>query len=139
MAPSGSSEIKTASIEQFRAKHQVRLIDAGEQGTGLDRLPAGVYGFTYAPGNDIVPLFSKRDYHSFEVHKSADGAGYVIGFVTPEEAAKIETMAEGAPIRLYPSPFESSETLVSVPLSRVSASKRGLPREDGNPLPFTLL
>jgi len=139
VAISGSSETKPASAEQLRAQHQVRLIEPGQQGSALSRLPAGIYGFTYSPGNEIVPLFAKSDYHSFEIHKATDGEGYVLGFVTPEEAGKLESMAQGAPVRMYPSPWESSQILVSVPLSRMATSKRGLPREDGNPLPFTIL
>jgi hypothetical protein len=108
-----------------------------EEGSAIAVLPSGVYGFTYAPGQPEVPLFSKHNYHSFEVHKAADGTEYVLGFVTPSEASDIAAAKEGVAIRLFPAPWENSQSLVSVPASRMVASKR-MPRDDGNPLPFTL-
>jgi len=100
-------------------------------------LPAGVYGFTYAPGQPEVPLFSKNNYHSFEVHKSSDGTEYLLGFVKPAEASDIAASKEGAAIRLFPAPWESSQSFVCVPFSSIVPSKK-MPREDGNPFPFTL-
>ena len=101
-------------------------------------LPNGVYGFTYAPGQPEVPLFSKHNYHSFEVHKTADGTEYILGFVTQPEAEDLEASKEGAAIRLFPGPWENSQSLVSVPVAGILPPKR-MPREDGNPLPFTLV
>ena len=125
-------------IERLRIQHQVRLVESEEEGTALDRLPAGVYGFAYAPGQTAIPLFAKKTYHSFEIHKTADGSAYLLGFVSSEEAAAIESAKEGAAIRLFPDPWENSQRLVSVPLARVVSPAKTLPREDGNPFPFTL-
>ncbi len=38
--------VDTADQEQLRAAHGVRLVTEREEGTGVDRLPDGVYGFT---------------------------------------------------------------------------------------------
>lgn len=100
-------------------------------------LPNGVYGFTYAPGQPEVPLFSRQGYHSFEVHKASDGTEYVLGFVTQIEASDLEASQGGAAIRLFPSPWETSQSFVSVPVAGIVSSKR-MPREDGNPFPLTL-
>jgi hypothetical protein len=83
-------------------------------------------------------VFANKAYHSFEIHKAADGSEYLIGFVTTSGAALLESREEGAAIILFPDPRENSQSLVSVPRSRIVASKRGLPREDGNPLRFTI-
>ena len=48
----------TADQEQLRAAHGVRLVTETEEGTGVDRLPGGVYGFTYSPGLPNAPLFA---------------------------------------------------------------------------------
>ena len=124
-------------VEALRKQHQVRALALDEEGLPAAALPPGVYGFTYAPGQPEVPLFSKQNYHSFEVHKAADGTEYLIGFVTPLEASDLAASKEGAAIRLFPSPWEGSQSLVSVRVSGIVAPKR-MPREDGNPLPITL-
>ena len=125
-------------IERLRIQHQVRVLESEEEGTALDRLPSGVYGFAYAPGQAGIPLFARKSYHSFEIHKAADGSTYLLGFVTSEEAAAVESAKEGAAIRLFPDPWQNSQRLVTLPLARVVAPAKALPREDGNPFPFTL-
>lgn len=127
----------SADLETLRSNHKVRPLQPEEEGSPAAALPPGVYGFTYAPGQPEVPLFSKHNYHSFEVHKIADGTEYLIGFVTPSEASDIAAAKEGAAIRLYPEPWESSTSLVSVPAAGIHPPKR-MPREDGNPFPCTL-
>jgi hypothetical protein len=134
------------ALQELRARHGVRPLKPEEEGSAVAKLPNGVYGFTYAPGAPEVPLFSKHNYHSFEVHKAADGTEYVLGFVTPPEASEIAALEiaasqaaapDGARMRIYPAPWETAQTLVAAPASRMVAAKR-MPREDGNPLPFTL-
>ncbi|HTR37283.1 MAG TPA: hypothetical protein VMH80_15365 [Bryobacteraceae bacterium] len=131
------AEAVSAGVAALRASHQVRPLQPSEEGAGVDALPDGVYGFAYAPGALAVPLFSKESYHAFEVHKAADGAVYVIGFLTPEEAAALDSASAGASFQLFPAPWENAQSLVSVPLARIVAPKR-MPREDGNPFPFTI-
>jgi len=128
---------QSVELEALRASHKVRELKPEEEGSAAAALPAGVYGFTYAPGQPEVPLFSRHNYHSFEVHKLADGAEYLIGFVTPAEATDVAAGKEGAAIRLFPAPWENSQSLVSVPAAGITAPKR-MPREDGNPFPFKL-
>ncbi|HUA19996.1 MAG TPA: hypothetical protein VMB25_14705 [Bryobacteraceae bacterium] len=131
------AEAAAAGIQALRASHQVRELQPAEEGASVHALPAGVYGFAYAPGHEAVPLFAKESYHAFEVHKAADGVVYLIGFLTPQEAASLDGAGEGASFRLFPAPWESSQSLVSVPLARIVPPKR-MPREDGNPFPFAI-
>ncbi|HLG96997.1 MAG TPA: hypothetical protein VKX49_11855 [Bryobacteraceae bacterium] len=135
--PRGDVAPVSAEVEALRVTHEVRPLRPEEEGRDAALLPNGVYGFTYAPGQPEVPIFSKQHYHSFEVHKTADGTEYLIGFVTPSEASDLAASKEGASIRLFPSPWQNSQSLVSVRVSVMVASKR-MPREDGNPLPFTI-
>ncbi len=134
-----AAESAPLTIEDIRALHQVRPLERNEEGRAARDLPAGVYGYAYAPGLDEVPIFAPKKYHSFEVHKAADGAEYLIGFVTPAEARELELLTEGVPIRLFPDPWQSSQYLVSVPVSRMQTRNRVPPREDGNPFAFTIL
>ena len=134
------STAKTTQLtfENLRDQHQVKPLKREEEGTAIGRLSGGVYGYTCAPGFDEVPVFSKKTYHSFEVHKAPDGTEYLLGYVTAEEAAGLDTRNQGASIRLFPDAWESSTQMVSVPFADIVAPKRLPPREDGNPFLFTI-
>jgi hypothetical protein len=56
----------TADQEALRMAHQVRLVNSEEEGTGVNGLVGGVYGFTYSPGLVNAPLFAMRRYRSYE-------------------------------------------------------------------------
>jgi len=135
--PPAAADTGDAGREEMRRRHGVRALSGEEEGTSIAKLPAGVYGFAYAPGQPEVPIFAKRDYHSFEVHKAADGTEYLIGFVTQNEASDLAVEREGAAIRLFPEPWEAAQSLVRVPAEKIVAPKR-MPREAGNPFPFRM-
>jgi len=128
----------STELQAIRGEHQVRLLKPEEEGFAICNLPAGVFGFAYAPGQDEVPVFGKQDYHSFEIHKAADGGEYVIGFVTDMEATKLGALEEGAAVTLFPDPHDESQALVSVPAKHILAPKKLLVREDGNPFHFKI-
>lgn len=124
--------------EQFRTEHNVRLIRPEEEGDGFNRLPPGVYGFTYAPATE-TPVFERRSYHSFEVHKLADGAGRLIGCCSSEDAEKLrDARASSFEMILFPESWEQATTLVSIPLDWVAASLYKPVRRDGNGVPLHL-
>ena len=135
---SQTAETGPPTVETLRLQHQVRPLTREEEGTAIGALSVGVYGYTCAPGFDEVPVFSKRTYHSFEMHKAGDGAEYLIGFVTSQEAKDLELGKQGAAIRLFPEAWENSPCLVSVPVLQILAPKRLPPREDGNPFLFMI-
>ncbi|HEV2690824.1 MAG TPA: hypothetical protein VGV35_19845, partial [Bryobacteraceae bacterium] len=72
------------------------------------------------------------------IHKLADETVYILGFVTPDEEKAVQAHQEGAAVALYPAPWENSQALVSVPVSRIVSQRKLLRREDGNPFHFTL-
>ena len=59
----------THAQDALRGTNKVRLVTEAEEGTGVNALPVGVYGFTYSPGLSSAPLFAVRRYRSFEIHK----------------------------------------------------------------------
>lgn len=136
--PESPAEALPPGLEELRAGHHVRVVEGDEEGCAVTDLPAGVYGFAYAPGQDEVPVFAKKEYHSFEFHKASNGEEYVIGFVTPDEAAKLAASEEGASISLFPDPHGQSQVLASVPATQIVAPKKLLVREDGNPFHFKI-
>lgn len=109
----------TADQETLRTVHDVRLVADAEEGTGVNALPAGVYGFTYSPGLPNAPLFAARRYRSFEIHKLASGDVFIIGFVTREASAQMTSAEKDVTIQLQAEPEGSADTLVAVPYSRI--------------------
>jgi len=113
-----SDQTATSAQDALRGTNRVRLVSEAEEGTGVNALPPGVYGFTYSPGLASAPLFAVRRYRSFEIHKTP-GDTLVIAFATPEDAAKLVAAAEEATIRVQPQPEDGRETLVQLPYSRI--------------------
>ncbi len=105
--------------EALRIRHGVRAVTSQEEGHDVKSLPAGVYGFTGAPAAPELPLFTQPIVRSTEVHKTANGEIYLIGYVRPAEAQTIENGSEPVRVDLFPDPREESATLVAVPMSRI--------------------
>ena len=116
-------------MEDLRSRHQVRLVSDEEEGTGIDRLPGGVYGFTYSPAAENFPLFRKRDLNSYEAHKLPDGNAVLIGYSTREEADKLESAEEATVLHLFPNAKGDAGTLVILPLVRVVGHREYSQRE----------
>ena len=109
----------TADQETLRTVHRVRLVTDAEEGTGVDALPGGAYGFTYSPGLPNAPLFGVRRYRSFETHKLASGEVFIIGFVTREASGQMTASNADVPVQIQPEPEGGADTLVAVPYSRI--------------------
>ena len=109
----------TEAQSALRTEHQVRLVTPDEEGTGVDKLPCGVYGFTYSPALPNAPLFATRRYRSYETHKVASGEVFVVGFAAAEDADRIAESADEFTVRIQPQPEEGSSILVRIPYSRI--------------------
>ena len=117
--------------EKLRREHRVRLVTVKEEGNRISWLPAGVYGFTYAPLGE-TPLFERRAFHSFEVHKTADGESHILVYVTPAHAEVLGAATAPVDLHLFPDAWEEATELVSIPVSRISTKKLLTSREPGN-------
>ena len=117
--PEPLSQELTRELERIRAAHRLRALTDSESGTGVNRLPNGVYGFTYSPAEDNFPLFHDRDLRSFESHKLEDGSIFLLGFLTSQEQDDFEKAGEGPTIHLFPEPKGPADRLVRVPLARI--------------------
>lgn len=123
---------QTASLDQeaLRAANQVRIVSGAEEGTGVNALPAGVYGFTYSPALPNAPLFAVRRFRCYETHKLA-GDIYLIGFATPEAAAQIASAAQ-ASVVIQPEADGEASVMVSIPYSRILRHRQyAAPNEHG--------
>jgi len=109
----------TIDQEALRTTHRVRIVSAADEGTGVNALPGGVYGFTYSPGLPNAPLFAERRFRSYETHKLANGDVYIIGFADVETAAVLVSSSTEQTIQVQPEPDEKVNVLVKIPYSRI--------------------
>jgi hypothetical protein len=124
----------TATVDQeaLRATHQVRLVTSDEEGTGVDQLPAGVYGFTYTPGIPVAPLFATRRYRNYEIHKLPSGEVYLIGFAKADLARTLSTASEEMTLQVLPQPDTGDEVLVTIPYTSMRRHRQyAAPNQDG--------
>ena len=110
----------TVAQEALRKTHGVRLVAGAEEGTGVNALPGGVYGFTYSPALPNAPIFADKRYRCYETHKLAGGEAFVIGFASPEIAAQVESAEGEVTVVIQPEPDDEATTLVTVPYSRIN-------------------
>jgi hypothetical protein len=115
--------VATDAQDVLRQTNDVRLVTEVEEGTGVNALPSGVYGFTYSPGLASAPLFAVRRYRSFEIHKRPDET-LVIGFATVDDARTLEANREELTIRIQPQPEDGREVLVQIPYSRIKQHRQ---------------
>lgn len=122
----------TVDQEPLRAVHQVRIVTELEEGTPVNQLPGGVYGFTYSPGLTNAPLFAARRYRSYEIHKLANGETFVVAFTDADTARLLETAISDAAIQVEPEPGDRAGVLVKVAYSRIRAHRQyAAPNQEG--------
>src|SRR5579871_550810 len=121
-------------LAELRLHHQVALISEAEEGYTLPQISRGAYGFTYAPGQESIPVYRKKGFQSFEVHRLPDGSHRLVGFVSPGQAEQIARGVRNIEIHLYPEPWGDADRLVHLLFGEILLSKKGPSRSDGNPL-----
>ena len=122
----------TADQEALRIAHQVRPVSPEEEGTGVNSLPGGVYGFTYSPGLANAPLFAVRRYRSYETHKLPSGAVFVIGFAKADVARALSTATDETTLQIHPQPDAEFDALVTIRYSQIRHHKQyAAPNQDG--------
>jgi hypothetical protein len=122
----------TPDQELLREAHQVRVVSEAEEGTGVNALPGGVYGFTYSPGLQSAPLFAIRRYRSYETHKLPSGDIFVVGFAKPDVARELSTASQEMALQIHPQPEGDYQTLVTIPYSRIRQHRQyAAPNQDG--------
>jgi len=122
----------TLDQEALRTTHRVRIVSRDEEGTGVNALPGGVYGFTYSPGLPNAPLFAERRFRSYETHKVANGDVYIIGFADVDTAAVLASTSGEQTIQVHPEPDEKANVLVKIPYARIRHHRQyAAPNQDG--------
>jgi hypothetical protein len=122
----------TADQETLRTVHQVRLVASAEEGTGVNKLPAGIYGFTYSPGLPNAPLFAVRRYRSYELHKLASGDIFIVGFTTRDAVNLLSSALTDVAIQIQPEPEGEANVLVTIPYTRIRQHRQyAMPNQHG--------
>jgi hypothetical protein len=122
----------TVEQERLRAAHGVRPVTGTEEGTGLNRLSGGIYGFTYSPGLPNAPLFAVKRYRSYEIHKLSTGEAFVIAFADPDTARQIASTAADANVRVHPDATGAADVLVEISYSRIRHHRQyAAPNQEG--------
>jgi len=122
----------TADQEQLRTAHGVRPVMDAEEGTGVNQLPGGVYGFTYSPGLPNAPLFAVRRYRSYEIHKLSTGEPFVIAFADADTASQIASALSDMNVRVHPDATDTAPVLVKIPYARIRHHRQyAAPNQEG--------
>ena len=121
-----------ADQDALRVAHQVRIVTDAEEGTGVNALPGGVFGYSYSPGLPSAPLFAVRRYRSYEIHKLPGGDVFVIGFTKADAARELSTATSEVSLQIHPQVEGEFDTLVTIPYSRIRHHRQyAAPNQDG--------
>ena len=117
---------------EIRASHGVRLVGDREEGTGVNALPGGVYGYAYSPGLPNAPLFAARRYRSYETHKLASGEVFVLAYADETTARQIASATADVAVVVHPEPRPDAGLIVKIPYSRIRQHRQyAAPNQDG--------
>ncbi|MSO31038.1 MAG: hypothetical protein EXQ48_08900 [Acidobacteria bacterium] len=120
-----------ADQETLRESGGVRVVTEQEEGSGVNILPDGVFGYTYSPGLPNAPLFATRRYRSYEIHRVA-GEVFIVGFVTADAARDLSSAPNDVTVQLHPEPDSETAVLVKVPYSRIHTHRQyAAPNQQG--------
>lgn len=141
MTPAGTTDRKSATVlvndeparEVFRKQHKVRIVDSAKEGSSIHDQADGTYGFTYSP-TAAAPIFASRKVQNFEIHRSAGGSTFIVGYVTAAELAGINKQTP-MDLKLFPDAFQESAELVCLALDDVHARAQNS-GQPGSPAPL---
>jgi len=104
-------------VLRLRQKHQLRPLTEREDGTKIQDLPNGIYGFSMC---SIVALSAKRgNTFSLEIQKR-DGIVYYVGYASDEDIEKYLTQQKNFHILTSPHSRERASSLFEIPVEFVS-------------------
>jgi len=105
-------------LEGVRRRHELRPLTKLEDGTKIRDLPNGIFGFSMC---DVSSLSAKRDNtFSLEIHKKHDGIVYYVGYASNEDITKYLTRQKHFHILMYPHPWQTTSSLLEIPVGFVS-------------------
>jgi hypothetical protein len=104
-------------VLKLRQVHQLRPLTEREDGTKIQDLPNGTYGFSMC---SVISLSAKRgNTFSLEIQKH-DGIVYYVGYASDEDIEKYLTRQKNFHILTSPHPRERASSLFEIPVEFVS-------------------
>jgi hypothetical protein len=104
-------------VLKLRQEHQLRPLTEREDGTKIQDLPNGIYGFSMC---SVVSLSAKRgSTFSLEIHKH-DGIIFYVGYASDEDIEKYLTQQKNFHILMSPHSRERASSLFEIPIEFVS-------------------
>ena len=115
-------------LEELRRRYDLRPLTKLEDGTKIQNMPNGVYGFSLC---DVPSLSAKRD-NTFplEIHKKHDGIVYYVGYASNEDIAKYLTHQKQFHILMYPHARETTASLLEIPVAFIAKCESRPFRDD---------
>jgi hypothetical protein len=119
------TEIHGAGVEAreaLRRQHGVRLVEPAEEGSSIQQLPDGVYGFTHSPAI-AAPLFRTFRYRAFEMHR-VGGEALIVAYVAPAEAERLRAATGAIGLTVHHDREGDADTLIVIPYSRIARHRQ---------------
>jgi hypothetical protein len=102
----------------LRKAHQLRALTEREDGTKIQDLPNGIYGFAMC---NVESLSAKRgNTFALEIHKHDDGIVYYVGYASDEDIGKYLALQKNFHIITFPHSSEKATSLFEIPVEFVS-------------------
>ncbi|MGE5708607.1 MAG: hypothetical protein ACM34B_00295 [Nitrospira sp.] len=102
---------------ELRQKHHLRPLTEREDGTKVQDVPDGIYGFSMC---GVVSLSAKRgNKFSLEIHKH-DGIVYYVGYASDEHIKKYLTRQNNFHLLVSPHSWEGASVLFEIPVEFVA-------------------
>ncbi len=115
-------------VLRLRREQQLRPLTEREDGTKVQDLPNGIYGFSMC---SVVALRAKRgDTFSLEIHKY-NGIVYYVGYASDDHIEKYLTRQKDFHILTSSLPRKGASTLFEIPIEFVSKCEER-PGQDGD-------
>ena len=112
------AEAVSRDVLTLRREHQLRPLTEREDGTKIQDLPNGIYGFSMC---SVVSLRAKRgNTFSLEIHKHYDGIVYYVGYASDEDIGKYLAHQRNFHILTSPHSRERASSLFEIPIEFVS-------------------
>jgi hypothetical protein len=114
-------------VQRLRHEQQLRPLTERENGTKIENLPDGIYGFSMC---NLDSLRANRgDTFSLEIHKH-EGIVFYVGYASGEHIEKYLTRQSNFHILTSPHPRKGTASLFEIPVEFVSKCEER-PVEDG--------
>jgi len=116
-------------IEELRTRNHVILIPASPSQKTLGEIPAGSYGFVFAPfvahsAPNALHVYNHNDPAYFEVHKLSGGQTEFVGYVGSETKERLQKgLSAGEMLTLYTSSWKDATNLTAISFASVKCMR----------------